>query len=125
MTTLTGDISSLIQRHCQTKIDEMSPVNVVILFLDPNLGFYEMFVFGLCFVLCLFRLSAGHGYRLIHTNILVNYKTIYLTTKCERKENALRVSKAKRTFRGSNPRMQLEGRSAQFPVSEISKTKIL
>ena len=37
----------------------MSPVNVVILIFDLNLGFYEMSVFGLCFF---FNLSDGHGF---------------------------------------------------------------
>ena len=40
-------ISSLFQSHRQTNgnDDEISPVNVVILFFDSNLVFYEMFVF--------------------------------------------------------------------------------
>ena len=41
----------------------MSPVNVVTSGFDLNLGFYEMFCFGLCFVLYFFKLLAGHGFQ--------------------------------------------------------------
>ena len=47
-------------------------------------------------------------YLLIQTNIQVGYKTTYMATKCQRKENSLSVSKGNRPVRCWNLKVPLE-----------------